>query len=405
MSSGTSNNPWEKIDPIEIVCNLSQPFYEILVFLIEDTSIEKLLLTDNTTYIINSRALLGALPFLTGTEKEINAARHSIAMQRTLLVYELLNFIPNEEAFNQYLVVATFTAPSSSSTNESSTFGTSPKKASATRSTALEEDCHEEKLNGNVSSTLLSSEGCEAQQQYIQNIAYRYFYILSSIARGGHVKREVHTESGTMAYTSTAFPTIVRQRAANYLQDLVCMRCFTDYFMTSRYHINELIDLTSPSEGMSALSKFDWSRVKSLCQQQVNKSTGTLEELASNQILISTSPNQSHQLVVHVLSLLPSWKESVAAAVVPRPSSKKTGIPHRYIQLCRISGYLTKRGGNIATWKRRFAILENRKLLYYSSQEAFEAREDPVGSFEITVNSTTCEIQGTLVRTILYSIL
>jgi hypothetical protein len=233
------------------------------------------------------------------------------------------------------------------------------------------------------------------QHQYVRNIVYRYFYILSSIARGGHVKRGVQTESsaGSTVQNSVAFPTIVRQRAANYLQDLVCMQCFTDYFMTSHYHVNELMELSSPPEGISALNQVDWSRIRSL------QSSVTSTELVSNLISISTtSPNQSHQLVVYVLSLLPLWEESVVAPVVRRIPSKKKSSPTQYIQLCRVSGYLTKRGGNIATWKRRFAILENRKLRYFVNHGAYEAGEDPLGCFEISVDDTTCEPQGILVR-------
>jgi hypothetical protein len=167
-----------------------------------------------------------------------------------------------------------------------------------------------------------------------------------------------------------------------------------------------------------SLIQVDWARLASMRHQQLTSSAASTAFMAKL-VTVPTSPNRAHRLVLHLLSLLPHWKKNVtmppANAHTPpldrsprlAPSASPVAVAKKvagadtkgihFVQLCRITGFITKQGSYMPTWKRRFFVLENRELRYYKNREVFEAREDPLGIFEIEVDDTCCERQVQLV--------
>ncbi len=67
------------------------------------------------------------------------------------------------------------------------------------------------------------------------------------------------------------------------------------------------------------------------------------------------------------------------------------------IQLCRVTGYITKQGRIVPSWRNRYFVLEKRLLRYYKDKKSFETGDSPLGEYMISIEDTECVRAGKLV--------
>lgn len=71
-----------------------------------------------------------------------------------------------------------------------------------------------------------------------------------------------------------------------------------------------------------------------------------------------------------------------ALSITPPPLTPTAATPSELpppIQLPRVTGYITKQGSFFPTWKRRYFVLEQRKLIYFANPEDAEKGKNPLG--------------------------
>lgn len=87
-----------------------------------------------------------------------------------------------------------------------------------------------------------------------------------------------------------------------------------------------------------------------------------------------------------------SWTESLRAALKKTTTkSKKSNIADLGYQECCFEGWLYKEGGSIKTWKRRWCILRENKLSYYSDADAKDLKGSIALSMSIAKESIESE--------------
>ncbi len=106
-----------------------------------------------------------------------------------------------------------------------------------------------------------------------------------------------------------------------------------------------------------------------------------LTPILSQYTMTLTSPIAVTSPISHVQP--PSSPAPVASPSAPAspfsPSAPEPAPKHVTINLPKLTGFITKQGSFFRTWKRRYFILEHRKLTYYSNAEDGMNQVNPLG--------------------------
>ena len=283
-------------DQVELF-ELSQPIFELLAFLIGETTSSQLLIVDGypnrkklqQRHGYTLSGVPSIKPILTGCETTINASRYSIGIQRTLLIYELLNFLPNEQTLHRWLITPCFENHIQASSNTSARPSERVRRSKLPKermtevgmksiiiSFAADSDDDDSDDDSDfedkpttpttplpsipitaidptsLPASPLENNSAKSATETVRAVLFRYYSILSAIA---------HSNDGADNNTSEknsdiVFPTIIRQRSLKYLREFVLMPCLSEHFANSRFHANDIMDLAFSCPDYSMLQVF-----------------------------------------------------------------------------------------------------------------------------------------------------
>ncbi|XP_004347791.2 hypothetical protein CAOG_03966 [Capsaspora owczarzaki ATCC 30864] len=127
---------------------------------------------------------------------------------------------------------------------------------------------------------------------------------------------------------------------------------------------------------------------------EVRKADADPEVAGKRFAIACVTPSRTYWLVADSESEMNDWlsilTETLAATAAQSPSSlsQPAGVASILAAPIVHEGYLTKQGGSVKTWKKRWFVLRGNAILYYRTQDA----KTPLGIINLAASIGTAEI-------------